>query len=394
MHDNNNYSDEKLLSELRAFQHAVEQWATKRDIWYDCGFKSYLDHVDGEPSETQPVVCVQYYSSDFELAVYGNLEGEFSELVRSHGFHYEPGMFANIHYYPEEGPRALAYGRYFRWLWICSLVREDFADVYEELYGHFASRPDDLYRLGWRDYEILLARIFQTQGFDVELGPGQGDGGVDIRLLQRDPIGDILTLVQAKKYAPRNKVGLEAVQAITGAAFVEGAQGMVVTTSSYLPGAREFAARTSGRIDLKSSDNVASWCREAENGIVRNKSSLVSAHAVERLLLDVRQKNDGRILHASYGYNSTHNSFAVVLKETKHAALLMSLPLQKLTDDGYGQRGTEAPLIDQRAIGFHHQDTVWRAKRRVWGDGRVSFWDGDHLYHVWDGQPTNFDYYD
>jgi hypothetical protein len=217
---------------------------------------------------------------------------------------------------------------------------------------------------------------------------------VDIRLLQRDPIGDVLTLVQAKKYSPRNKIGLETVQAITGAAFVEGANGMVVTTSSYLPGAREFAARTSGRIDLMTSDHVVSWCQAAESGIIRDKSTLVSHHAVERLLLDVRQRNGGRVLHSSWGYNSTHNSFAVILKETRHAALLMNLPRQNLTDDGYGQRGTEAPLIDASALGFHRADTVWRVKKRFWKDGTMSFWDGANLYQPWDGRPVEFDYYD
>ncbi|ANL51079.1 restriction endonuclease-like protein (plasmid) [Rhizobium phaseoli] len=394
MDDALNYTDDILIADLKAVQDAVQAWATARDIWFDCGFKSYREHVDGEPFETDPVVCVQYYSSDFEWALYGDLESEFSDLLAHHGFCYELASAGNIYYYPQEGPRSRAYAQYFRWLWVCSLVQEDFADIYEELYSHFATHPHDLHRLGWRDYEILLARIFQTQGFSVELGPGQGDGGVDIRLLQRDPIGDILTLVQAKKYSPRNKIGLETVQAITGAAFVEGANGMVVTTSSYLPGAREFAARTSGRIDLMTSDHVVSWCQTAESGIIRDKSTLVSRHAVERLLLDVRQRNDSRVLHSSWGYNSTHNSFAVILKETRHAALLMSLPGQNLTDDGYGQRGTEAPLIDASALGFHRADTVWRVKKRFWKDGTMSFWDGANLYQPWDGRPVEFDYYD
>lgn len=388
------YTDEVLMADLRGFQLAVETWATAREIWFDCGFKSYHEQVDGEPSETDPVVCVQYYSSDFEQALYGDLETEFTDLLRHHGFWYELVSFGNIHYYPEEGPRCRAYAQYFRWLWVCSLVQDDFADVYEELYSHFATHPNDMHRLGWRDYEVLLARIFQAQGFNVELGPGQGDGGVDIRLLQRDPIGDILTLVQAKKYAPRNKIGLETVQAITGAAFVEKANGMVVTTSSYLPGAKEFAARTSGRIDLKTSDDVVAWCRAAESGIIRDKSTLVSPPSVERLLLDVRQKKDNRVLHSTWGYNSTHNSFAIVLKETRHAALLMSLPRQKLTDDGYGQRGTEVPCIDASALEFHRADAVWRAKKRTWEDGTVSFWDGNHLFRAWDGNPVGFDYYD
>lgn len=388
------YADEALVCDLKALQSTVEAWATAKEIWFECGFKSYLEHVDGEPSNIDPVACIQYYSSSFEAAIYGELESEFSEILEKKGFFYEVYDGATIHYYAKDEIRRKSYARYFHWQWICSLVKEDFDDIYEELYRHFAKNPDDLYRLGWRDYEILLSRIFQAQGFNVELGPGQADGGVDIRLLQRDPIGDILTLVQAKKYKPRNKVGLETVQAITGAALVENAKGMVVTTSSFLPSAREFAARTSGRTEIKTSDDVIEWCRIAEDGIIKDKSKIVSANAVEHLLLELRQRRDNRLLHSSWGYNSTHNNFAVILKETKHAALLMSLPRQTLTDDGYGQRGTEAPLIDARALKLLHADTVWRAKRKVWKDGSISFWDGNQLYSTWDGNPVEFDYYD
>ena len=80
---------------------------------------------------------------------------------------------------------------------------------------------DDLTRLHWRDFEILLARIFQAQGFEIELGPGSGDEGVDIRLLQRDPIGDVLTLVQAKRFGPRNKIDLQAVAALYGVGMAQ-----------------------------------------------------------------------------------------------------------------------------------------------------------------------------
>lgn len=388
------YTDDILKADLERFQHAVQTWAEKKDIWFDCGFKSYAEHVDGEPSDTDPVVCVQYYSSSFEEALFGDLEPEFMELLERHAFWYEIATHGNLHYYPVEGPRSEAYAKYFRWQWVCSLVQEDFADIYEELYSHFTKRPEDLYRLDWRSYEILLARIFQTQGFDVQLGPGQGDGGVDIRLLQRDPIGDILTLVQAKKYAPRNKIGLETVQAITGAACVENAKGMVVTTSSYLPGAKEFAGRTSGRIALKTSNDVVDWCKTAQNGIIRDKSTLITNRTVEKLLLDVKENRGSRILHSSWGYNSTHNTFAIVLKETRHAALLMSLPMQKVTDDGYGQRGTEVPRIDASALELHRADSVWRAKKRVSKNGKESLWDGRNLFHSWDGSPVEFDYYD
>jgi len=388
------FDDRSLALDIDRLQTAIQDWAVGHDIWFDCGFKTYFEHVGGEPSDI-PVVFIQYFSSSFQDAIYRKLEGEFWDLVHSRDFHYENADGCSLHFYPEEGPRCDAYANYFYWKWICSLVQPDFADVHEELYGHFASRPDDLQRLSWREFEILLARIFQTQGFMTELGPGWGDGGVDIRLLQRDPIGDILTLVQAKKYAPKNRIGLEAVAALSGIAGVEKAQRSIfVTTSSYQPVAKRFAARTSGALELCASGDVAEWCRTARDGIIKDKSSLISPSSVERLLLDVRQRTDPRVVHAHWGYGMVLNKFALVLKETKHAALLMALPHSTVYDDGYGQRGTEIPLLDASAGHFLKADTVWRAQRSTGDWGRTTYWDGENLYSAWNGEPAHFDYCD
>jgi hypothetical protein len=240
----------------------------------------------------------------------------------------------------------------------------------------------------WRDFEILLFRIFQNQGFQAVLGPGRADGGVDIRLLQRAPLGDILTLVQAKHYAPRNKVGLEPVQALFGAAQADGAQhGIVVTTSEYLPGARAFAARHNVQLDLRTSRDVAEWCRTAGAGIVRDKSSLVTPEHVRRILGQLGDSPDPRIVHAHTGYGITTNAFALVIKETDHAALLMALPRTEFSSDG--QVGWERPVLDDTALTRLTADTVWRARRKT-DNGRVSYWDGHHLYYVWNGQAAHF----
>ncbi len=243
------FDDLSLSRDVDRLERSIQKWATNRHIWFDCGFKTYKEHVDGEPGKV-PVVSIMYYNSDFaSSALYGDLEGEFFELVTSQGFFYEDVAWNNLHFYPEGGSRCEAYANYYHWEWICGLVQPDFADIYEELYGHFAQYPADLHRLHWREFEVLLSRIFQAQGFVTEMGPGSGDGGVDIRFLQRDPIGDVLTLVQAKKYAPKNRIGLEAVAALSGIAGVERAQRSVfVTTSSYQPAAKKFAARTSGAL--------------------------------------------------------------------------------------------------------------------------------------------------
>lgn len=250
-----------------------------------------------------------------------------------------------------------------------------------------------MHSLSWRDYEVLLAEIFKTQGFVVELGPGSNDGGVDITLIQRDPIGDMMTVVQAKKYATHNKIGLTEVQALFGAQVADGAsKSLFVTTSKYAPVAKRFAARETVGMSLATSDEVSRWCESATNGIIEDKSSLVSRDAVLKILREIGYGRDARLVHATHGYESTRNSFAIVIKESKHAALLMSLSNSVVSHDGFGQAGFEVPNLDP-TLPDHNHNGVVRARRKE-EDGRVSYWDGHHWYSQWDGNPARFDLYD
>jgi hypothetical protein len=385
------YDDAALEARIAALRAAVERWARQRDMWEDCGFQSFADRVGAEPGENACVTVLH-----FEGPLYNMFNGtwddgsetSFSELIASLGYEYELCDHVSAYFYASDPALSAAFDDYFHWQWVCSLIEPDCADVYEELYAYFAHRPDDLRRINWREFEILLFRVFQNQGFTAELGPGRADGGIDIRLLQRDPLGDILTLVQAKHYASHRRVGLEPVQALFGAAQADGARhGIVVTTSEYLPSARKFAARHNVQLDLRTSNDVAEWCRTATAGIVRDKSKLVTPEHLRSILRQLGQGRDPRIVHAHTGYGITTNAFALVLKETKHAALLMALPRIEISGDS--QMGWERPALDDSVLARLAANTVWRAKRNDDG-GTISYWDGHRLFHVWDGQAAYF----
>ncbi len=64
-----------------------------------------------------------------------------------------------------------------------------------------------------------------------------------------------------------------------------------------------------------------------------------------------------------------------------------------LSDDGYGQRGTQVPRLDATTISHFDRDNVWRAKR-IDEEGVVRYWDGLRLYAQWDGMPCYFDFCD
>lgn len=385
--------DDDLEAEVLTLQTSIRQWATEHELWLDCGFQSYAERVDAEPGDT-PVVTILHFDGDLGRAIDGEFDGldvEFNDLLERHGYWYERNDGVSAHIYPaDESPLFQPFLDLAQWQWVCGLVQPDFADVHEELYSYFAKRPDDLHRLEWRQFETLLFRVFQNQGFTSELGPGSGDGGIDIRLLQRDPLGDILTLVQAKRYASHRKIDLSAVAALHGVADVEKAQRSVfVTTSDYLPSAKKFAGRTSIPMTLATSQDVQDWCQAASDGIVRDKSSLITPTALATLLKSLLPK-DPRILHASTGYSVIMNQFAVVLKETKHAALIMAIPARTISDDGYGQRGMEVPDIGPRCLERLTAESVFRAKRTV-RDGDVTYWNGRNLFGRWNGEPMLFD---
>lgn len=391
------WSDAELTAEIERVRTNLQTWMERNDLWSDCGFKSFLEHVDGEPSDP-PVVSIFWFEGGMHSVLsgedYDGLEPAFNDLLSAMGYHYENLNGTTIAIYPEDEQLAHAFQAYFHWQWVCSLLNEDTADVYHELYDQFAKRPEDLQRLKPRDFEILLFRLFQHQGFETVLGPGRGDEGVDIRFVQKAPLGDVLTLVQAKRYAPHRQIDQTEVSALYGSVALENAdRGLFVTTSKYAPVSRRWAARTGGKLELAAGEHVVEWCTRASAGIIADKASLVSVQHVMRVISEVAGKVDPRIVHASGGWNITDNWFALVLKETKHAALLMGIPSAVLSDDGYGQRGTHIPKLDEETISLFDRGNVWRAKRSS-VDDRLYYWDGTRLYAPWNGSPCHFDYCD
>lgn len=278
---------------------------------------------------------------------------------------------------------------------MCSLIVEDFGDLYAELYQYFHAHPDRLYNLHHREFEILLYRIFQSLGFEAEVGPGSGDGGVDVKLLQRGPQGDTLAYVQAKRYSPSRPIGLEAVAALRGVVANDGVdRGIFVTTSRYLPSAVTFAHRSSGVLELKTSTDVAQWCHQAQGGGVRDKSMLVSDANLLSVLRDVNAGHGNHVVHAHGRYSTISNVFALVLRETLHAALLMRLPKQITGQDDHGLEGHEVPVLNDQILTVKNFGTVFRAKRTVDDRGRVAYWDGRHHFETWDRRPTFFSHLD
>ena len=102
--------------------------------------------------------------------------------------------------------------------------------------NYLAQNPDLIQKVHWRQFEGLTAEWFQRTGYEVELGPGRKDGGVDIRVWKEDVSrsGPPTIIVQCKRY--KEKVDVVTVKALySDLLFEEAGGGMIVTTSDITP---------------------------------------------------------------------------------------------------------------------------------------------------------------
>lgn len=118
--------------------------------------------------------------------------------------------------------------------------------------------------LNGREFEELVAQLFQLHGFDAQLTTRTMDGGYDIIAVRQDPfLGSERVLIETKHYSPERKVGIAPVRVLAGALFEgRGSRGVVVTTSGFTKGARNFAEQI-GKLKLIDRDDLASWIVQA-----------------------------------------------------------------------------------------------------------------------------------
>lgn len=120
-------------------------------------------------------------------------------------------------------------------------LRVSLEDINEELIAYLAAHPEKMRELSPRKFEELVADLFRNQGFEVMLTPRSRDGGMDVIAVQRSGIGTVMIIVECKRYAATNKVGVEIVRGLYGVVEQHRAtQGIVATTSYFTRGAQEF----------------------------------------------------------------------------------------------------------------------------------------------------------
>lgn len=126
---------------------------------------------------------------------------------------------------------------------------------------------DDIDIMNWRKFEGLAGEWFTREGYQVAMGKGRGDGGVDLRVHQPDaaPDAPALILVQCKR--TKAKVDQGIVKAIYADVLHERAgSGLIVTTSGLQPSAERM--RTARGYNVATADRKAirEWLARMRSG--------------------------------------------------------------------------------------------------------------------------------
>ena len=127
---------------------------------------------------------------------------------------------------------------------------------------YLARNSEEMGRIQWRNFERLTTEFFRRQGYEVDLGPGRKDGGVDVRVWtdKDSKTGPPLMLVQCKRY--KDVVGIETVKAFWSDVHFEGAEkGLIATTSSVSRDSKKLCEVRKWPMTFAEAAEVQKWAR-------------------------------------------------------------------------------------------------------------------------------------
>lgn len=120
---------------------------------------------------------------------------------------------------------------------------------------------DKLKDIYWRKFEELTAEYFDREGYNVQLGPGSNDDGVDVRVWKRDQTPDEEPphlIIQCKRQKKKvEKIVVKGLYA--DMQFQNAKQGLIVTSSELSPGARSTIAIRGYAIKEVNKKSLQKW---------------------------------------------------------------------------------------------------------------------------------------
>lgn len=145
------------------------------------------------------------------------------------------------------------------------IIQLDFSKISEELTAYILNNPRAMHDISPRRFEELVAYIMEKHGYEVTLTQQSRDGGIDILALKNEGFGNILTIVDCKKYSETNPIGVAAVRGMYGTLQIESAShGIIATTSRFTRDATKLAHEYKYQLSLKDHADILQWIQKTK----------------------------------------------------------------------------------------------------------------------------------
>lgn len=130
---------------------------------------------------------------------------------------------------------------------------------------YLRKHPEEMYCLTPRQFEQLIADLFAGFGFNVELTSKTRDGGRDVIAIGRD-IVEVKYVIECKRYAKKNKVGVNIIRELHGTTVRERAtKGVLATTGKFSSSAHEWLEDAKWLLEGRDFDGVVEWLQLYRN---------------------------------------------------------------------------------------------------------------------------------
>lgn len=141
-----------------------------------------------------------------------------------------------------------------------SLPKKSSEFIEQKFINYLQANPEKLEFMHWRNFERLTAEFFKRENYEVELGSGTNDGGIDLRVFDRENTEKPYIIVQCKRHKMSHKVKIETVKSFYTDVEFEGAtKGLIATTSRIAKGGKKVASIRKYPLQFAENEEIKDW---------------------------------------------------------------------------------------------------------------------------------------
>jgi restriction endonuclease Mrr len=137
----------------------------------------------------------------------------------------------------------------------------ELVNLEREIIRLLQEQPEQIHQIKPRQFEEIVCALLVDMGLDVHLTPQTRDGGRDILAVSRTPFGELLMLVECKRYNPENPISVDQIRSFlyTVRDGDRASCGLLATTSYFSKDAANLAANYAYQMKLRDFEGVKEW---------------------------------------------------------------------------------------------------------------------------------------